>query len=116
MDIAGDCGTNHSRGNFSGVKIRGSIAALAVLVSLGSPAYAMGWYDSVCCSNRDCEELADTAVTIQSGGYRVRYKAKMGLDVDVIVPFDKARPSRDEHYHGCANTTAFLCLYVPVNA
>ena len=90
------------------------VAALAMLTSRG--AYAHLWYDSACCSNRDCEELADTAVSIQSDGYHVRYKAKLGLDVNVTVPFDKVRPSRDEHYHGCANTTAFLCLYVPTSS
>ena len=77
---------------------------------------AHSWYDSACCSNRDCEALPDTAVTIESGGYHVRYTAKLGFKVDVMVPFNEAKPSRDEHFHGCANTINFLCLYVPQTA
>lgn len=89
---------------------------LAALLMWMAQANAMGWYDSACCSNRDCEQLSDTAVTVEEGGYRVHYTAKLGLAVNVLVPFNAAKPSRDGHYHGCANTVAFLCLYVPVNA
>lgn len=91
------------------------IAAALVLMMLVIEARAMGWYDSQCCSNRDCEQLPDTAVRIEAGGYHVIYTAKLGLKVNVIVPFNAAKPSRDQHYHGCANTINFLCLYVPVN-
>lgn len=86
-----------------------------IFLWLVAPANAMGWYDAQCCSNRDCEKIHDTAVTMEAGGYHVRYHAKLGFDVDVVVPFNAARPSRDEYYHGCANTLNFLCLYVPMN-
>lgn len=63
----------------------------ALLMWFAGPAKSMGWYD------------------------HVRYTAKLGFKVDVIVPFNAARPCLAQFYHGCANTTAFLCLYVPVN-
>lgn len=78
-------------------------------------AHAHDWYDPACCSNRDCEPITDTAVTIESGGYHVRYVGSLGFHVDVLVPFNQAKPSRDENYHGCASTDRFLCLYAPAS-
>jgi hypothetical protein len=49
------------------------------------------------------------------GGYHVRYIGKLGFKVDVVVPFNKARPSQDHQFHGCATIDRFLCLYVPMN-
>jgi len=92
-----------------------AIIVTAMLV-LAEMARAHSWYGAECCNNRDCEQLPDDAVTIEEGGYRVRYVAKLGLHVDVLVPFGGVKPSRDGHYHGCANTITFLCLYVPVNS
>lgn len=93
----------------------GLIAACGI-VSGALNGHSHSWYDAACCSNNDCEQLPDDAVTEEEGGYRVRYHAKMGLDVDVLVPFGGVKPSRDGHYHGCATSAHFLCLYVPVNA
>ncbi len=90
---------------------------LAVLAALAAcaPAFAHSWYDPICCSERDCEPLPEGAVTQVSGGYHVKYTGKMGFNVDVIVPYEKAKASRDEKYHGCATAERFLCLYVPMN-
>lgn len=90
------------------------VLAIMVVVTI-SKSEAMDWYEPACCSNHDCEQIDDTAVTMESGGYHVRYHARLGFNVDAIVPFGEARPSRDEYYHGCANTDRFLCLYVPAN-
>ena len=92
------------------------LAALIVIVAMlliAEMARAHEWYDTACCSSRDCEEIPDTAVTIESGGYHVRYVGALGFHVDIIVPFNKARPSRNENFHGCASSDRFLCLYVP---
>ena len=97
--------------------IRRSVLALlpAALLSCSQRSWSHSWYDRQCCSGRDCEPLPDGAVTQVSGGYHVKYKAKLGLDVDVVVPHAKARPSQDGHYHGCATIDRFLCLYVPMS-
>lgn len=90
------------------------LAALAVAFAC-TPAIAHSWYDPICCSDRDCEPLPDGAVTMQPEGYHVTYTGKMGLRVDVIVPYEKAKPSQDGKFHGCATAERFLCLYVPMN-
>lgn len=95
--------------------VMAAIVVLAMLVCV-EMARAHSWYGTECCNNRDCEQLPEDAVTIEEGGYRVRYKAKLGMNVNVLVPFGGVKPSRDQYYHGCANTVSFLCLYVPVNA
>jgi hypothetical protein len=93
--------------------ITGLIATALVAVFLWpSEAKAHSWYDPQCCSGQDCEAIPESAITLVEGGYRVRYKAKLGLEVDVIVPFSEARMSRDGSHHGCANQKKFLCLYV----
>lgn len=92
-----------------------ALFALFLLFAVAPVVEAHSWYDTACCSSRDCEQLPDTAVTIERGGYHVRYVGSLGFHVDVLVPFDKAKPSRDEHYHGCASIDRFLCLYAPVN-
>lgn len=71
------------------------------------------WYDAACCSRRDCEVLAPEAVEDVEGGWHVRYRAKLGLAVDVFVPSGKERASQDGRFHGCATSDRFLCLYVP---
>jgi hypothetical protein len=87
----------------------------AILLLLAVPAFAHSWYDTRCCSARDCEPLPDGAVTQVSGGYHVKYTGNLGFKVDVIVPHEKALPSRDEKFHGCASVDRFLCLYVPMS-
>jgi hypothetical protein len=103
----------------TGPRVLGIIVALAVfclaMVVLIKTAQSHAWYDRQCCSGKDCEQLPDGAVTMEPGGYHVKYRAMLGLAVDVIVPYEKARPSQDGNFHGCANPMQFLCLYAPVN-
>lgn len=91
------------------------LAILCLIPVLGTKARAHDWYEPTCCSGRDCEALPEGAVTQVQHGYHVRYRAKLGLLVDVIVPWAQARPSQNDEYHGCANPVKFLCLYVPMN-
>ncbi len=90
------------------------VAVLAAAFAC-SPALSHSWYDPLCCHERDCEPLPDGSVTMTPTGYHVKYTGKMGFSVDVIVPFEKAKPSRDDKFHGCATAERFLCLYVPMN-
>lgn len=91
------------------------IIALILCLTLVPVVFAHEWYDAIRCNNKDCEELPEGSVAMTPEGYHVKYIAKLGLHVDQVVPFDKARPSHDGHFHGCANSYAFLCLYVPLN-
>jgi hypothetical protein len=81
---------------------------------LCTPALAHSWYEPLCCSGRDCEPLPDGAVTQTTTGYHVVYTGQLGFKVDVTVPYDKAHPSRDAQFHGCASVDRFLCLYAPM--
>jgi hypothetical protein len=90
-------------------------AALVAAFLLAESAAAHDWYEPMCCNEKDCEPLPDSAVTQVREGYRVRYAGKRGLAVDVIVPWSKARPSQDHQFHGCASPVRFFCLYVPFN-
>jgi hypothetical protein len=74
------------------------------------------WYDPYCCTQKDCEPLPFSAVTIVDEGYRVRYRASLGLLVDLIVPWDKAKPSKDGQHHGCASPVRFFCFYAATGA
>jgi hypothetical protein len=74
------------------------------------------WHDPACCNQKDCEPLPYSAVKMIDQGYHVRYRASLGLLVDVIVPWDKARPSQDGQNHGCASPVRFFCFYAAVSA
>lgn len=91
------------------------VSASLAFLSLSVAAFAHSWYEPICCSGKDCEALPEGAVTQVQSGYHVKYVAKLGLNVDVVVPWGQARPSQDNLFHGCANPVKFLCLYVPMN-
>jgi hypothetical protein len=74
------------------------------------------WYDSACCNKRDCEPLPVAAVKMVAEGYHVRYRASLGLLVDVLVPWSEAKVSQDGQNHGCSNPVKFLCFYASVGA
>lgn len=97
-----------------------AIPALAedIPKGLGHPKSfpAPHWYDANCCSQRDCEPLPFSAVKIVEEGYRVRYRGSLGFLVDVLVPWDKAKPSKDSQHHGCATVDRFLCFYAAAGA
>ena len=78
-------------------------------VALPSAALAHSWYDSWCCSDKDCAELNDSRVKITPAGYVV--------DGTFVVPFTSARRSQDSKYHACFPTPKELrCLYAPPGA
>lgn len=74
------------------------------------------WYDPLCCNKKDCEPLPYSAVKMVPDGYHVRYRASLGLLVDVIVPWNKARRSKDGQNHGCASPVRFFCFYASAGA
>lgn len=88
---------------------------LFFLLLMSTSVAAHEWYSPTCCSDKDCEPIPDTAVSIQADGYHVKYVGSLGFHVNVIVPFNKAHPSQDEHFHGCSSSDRFLCLYAPIN-
>jgi hypothetical protein len=74
------------------------------------------WYEPACCNQKDCEPLPFNAVTMVNQGYRVRYRGSLGFLVDVLVPWEKARPSQDGQHHGCASQVRFFCFYAATGA
>jgi hypothetical protein len=74
------------------------------------------WYEPLCCNKKDCEPLPYSAVTMVPDGYHVRYRASLGLLVDVIVPWNKTRQSKDGQHHGCASPVRFFCFYAATGA
>jgi hypothetical protein len=91
------------------------IASVLLLIAahMLRPAWAHSWYDTSCCSNRDCEPIPPDAVNETATGYEVNYFSKQGFPVHGFMPREKARHSQDGRFHGCATSTRFLCLYVP---
>jgi hypothetical protein len=80
------------------------------------PAAAHSWYEPACCSSRDCEPISFDSVTESAEGWTVHYQSKLGFPVMAFTPRGKERHSQDGRFHGCATSTRFLCLYVPVNS
>ena len=88
--------------------------ACAVLLGLPATATAMGWYDAMCCSNRDCRPIMAGEVELHADGWYV-------VPADRTVPFGdwKIKPSKDVRIHICmtnhgANGSPnVVCLYIP---
>lgn len=79
------------------------------------------WYEWSCCSSRECERLPLDAVIETKTGWRVTYVSERFGPIDVEVPREKARPSRDADFHGCwfkiqKNPLQARCLYVPATS
>jgi hypothetical protein len=96
------------------VRAVASVACVAFL-SLASRAGAhdapSGWsYAPECCSNRDCQQISDTDVSMVPGGWRIKATGE-------VIAQTQARQSRDGHFHRCSAEgrieTRTLCLYVP---
>lgn len=105
------------------MKAIGILTAIAIILILIAayfnatlPASAHSFYDAACCSNRDCEPISFDSVTESAEGWTVHYQSKQGFPVMAFTPRGKERHSQDGRFHGCATSTRFLCLYVPVNS
>ena len=76
-------------------------------LGMGHSNLANHWYDSECCSNRDCEAIPDEAVREVEGGFVVEYESTSRGHVRDTVPYFRTRPSKgcDEQghcFHACA--------------
>jgi hypothetical protein len=80
----------------------------------GSPA--PHWYEDDCCNKQDCEPLPFAAVTMVPEGYRLRYRGSLGFLVDLVVPWNKVKDSKDGQHHGCSNAVRFICFYAATGA
>ncbi len=92
-----------------------AVLCLFVMAYLWSslPVEAHSWYDTACCSDRDCEAIEPDAVNETAAGYEVNYFSKQGFAVHGFMPREKITHSQDGRFHGCATSVRFLCLYVP---
>jgi hypothetical protein len=87
-------------------------AALGILLIGVVLASAHSFYDWDCCSDRDCQPVAEGMVAEESGGYRVLLTNQF---IDRNSP--KVRMSPDGRWHVCTLGGnlggSVLCLYVP---
>lgn len=95
-------------------------APVSVLISCVLPAAAhdapSGWtYPVACCSDFDCREVADDAVTEGPEGYVIKVTGE-------VIPMTsrKVRPSPDGVFHWCSVAGKAdgrtICLFVPPRA
>jgi hypothetical protein len=84
-----------------------ALIAGVILLVLSSAALPHSWYDAECCSDRDCAPISYAPRPLPGGSYL--------LDTGEVVPRDRVKWSRDEHYHLCRmpGTGHIFCLYVP---
>lgn len=69
--------------------------ACVVIFAYVARAGAHDWYPSNCCSGCDCRPIADDAVRVTAGGWLV-------VATGEVIPFGKARQSRDGRFHRCS--------------
>lgn len=89
-----------------------------------------GWeYDGDCCSNKDCNELPDSAVRETADGYEVtagpEQNNQLSRKQTILVPYHdrRIRLSKDGKFHACYSKEfndgtgfkggAMLCFYAP---
>jgi hypothetical protein len=70
-----------------------------------------GWrYAPECCGNHDCREIKDDAVSLVTGGWRIKATGE-------IMAQQEVRQSRDGRFHRCSSEgredARTYCLYVP---
>jgi hypothetical protein len=73
------------------------------------------WYDTGCCSMKDCEPVEPGAIVMTPEGYHVRYLTSRGWVAEGFIPHGSSaiRQSRDSQEHACAITTErVLCIYI----
>jgi hypothetical protein len=95
-----------------------AIRWLLIVLLLFAPyrtASAHSWYDSRCCTDKDCHRVAK--VEILPNGDRIM-TADNGMVVEVKADFAAIHASQDNDYHICYYFTwrgepVARCLYVP---
>lgn len=89
------------------------LISLACMVTVGQ---GHEWYAPYknpsgisCCGGRDCHELPDEDVRQVATGYAV----KLG-EQEILIPFDRAQPSEDKHFHICIWGEQVQCFFAPI--
>lgn len=113
------------------------IRPILLSLLLAGPAAAHSWYDSDCCSDKDCAPVSPSAITIRSDGYLATLNPGDHPTVvrrtSRLIPFTDpdVRPSLDGEWHVCVapfftdygdmgrmsgvqtGNSEPLCIYVP---
>lgn len=82
-------------------------------------AMPLGWsYPAICCSNRDCAPIPDSAVKTGPDGYRVTLMPGdhpfVDTQVSYLIPYKEAKDSPDGIHHICLNPDGkMLCFFSP---
>ncbi len=67
-----------------------------------------------CCGGKDCHELPDAAVRHVATGYAVKLPGSSpGTSQELVIPFERAQPSEDEHFHICIWGGQPQCFFAP---
>lgn len=107
------------------------IASLAMVLFLAAgamPAHAheapSGWdYPFYCCLDSDCAPIDAGAVREGGGGFIVTiapgqhpmWSRERHAPLTLDIPYDKAKPSPDGHWHLCIDDAGdLLCFFAPV--
>ncbi len=83
---------------------------------LGHPqGHGAHWYDTGCCSQKDCEPVEPGAIVMTPEGYHVRYLTSRGFIAEGFITHGSSaiRQSRDSQEHACAITSERIaCIYI----
>lgn len=95
--------------------MRLAIAAVALCLSC-VPVASHGWYDYVCCSDRDCYPLPDEAILEEqsNGDYLVKWISPLsGRIIEGRVTRQNVRDTQDGRIHGCERSDGLpRCIYI----
>lgn len=98
--------------------MRPLILALALIAT---PAFSHSWYDTACCSGKDCTPVGIGIVTPSRDGWHISIRPGdhplVTFNIDEIIPFDdpRIRDSQDLNAHVCIHPYyhTLQCVYVP---
>ena len=81
---------------------------------LGHPQGADHWYDTSCCSKRDCEPVEPGAIMWTPEGYQIRYRTSRGHIAEGFLKHDASgiKFSKDGQEHACAPFAKVVCIYI----
>lgn len=96
-----------------------SIVFVLFVMGMLNQVYSHGWYDPICCSDRDCAPVTNVEATTIHGVAGEMMTSKIGT---TFVPktFDRVYPSRDSEVHICMTLpresapSIPLCVYRPM--